>query len=116
MRLHMPTFAHSSLITLARIAAVVIVLVFAHDVMMTVHPQHAMAESAHHQIVEVQECDSTEGIATQPAGSPVDFPAANLTPAGLYQPDPGSALTTLEPVFVEPDASTRRAWLQVFLN
>ncbi len=116
MRLPMHTFAHIGLITLARIAAVVIVLVFAHDVMMTVHPQHAMAESTHHEIVEVQECGSTEGIATQQSGSPVDALAAHLTPAGLYQVDAASARTSLEPQFVGPDASTRRAWLQVFLN
>ena len=116
MRLHMPTFVDISLVTLARIAAVVIVLVFAHDVMMTVHPQHAIAESAHHEIVEVQECGSSEGIATQQSGSPVDALTAHLIPAGLYYADSGSANTSLVPVFVEPDASTRRAWLQVFLN
>ena len=105
-----------NLMTVVRCAALVIVFVFAHDVMMTLQPHHAVAESAHHDIVQVQECGNTEGIATQQFGSPVESPTANLTAAGIYRADTASASLTREPLFVEPDASARRAWLQVFLN
>lgn len=105
-----------NLMTVVRCAALVIVFVFAHDVMMTLHPGHAVAASTHHEIVEVQDCGSTEGIATQQFGSPGDPPTANFTAAGLYQADSHSDRIPLKSLFVEPDASARRAWLQVFLN
>lgn len=103
-------------IIVARIAAIVIAFVLGHDVMMTMLPQHAAAESAHHQVIEVQQCGSTEGFVHPHSGPVVDQSNVNFIPVGLAQYLDTGASRAPEPVYAYPDASVRRAWLQVFLN
>lgn len=113
MTIHEPLIGNA--MTLARLAAIVIAFVLGHDAMMAAQPHHG-TESHHHEVIEVEECGSTEGIAHVQTGPTVDHPSANFTPAGLYQAcDTGASLAS-DPVFVESDSSTRRAWLQVYLN
>jgi hypothetical protein len=102
--------------TMVRLAAIVIVFVLGHDLMMTLLPQHAAAESAHHQVIEVEQCGSTEGMVHPHSGPGVGQSIANLVPAGLAQYLDTGASRTPEPVYAHSDASARRAWLQVFLN
>lgn len=101
---------------MARIAAVVVAFVFAHELMMVVQPMPAMAESHHHEVMEVQECATTDGLVHVFTGPPLDQPIANLTPAGEFPSwasvMPAAAVADTGTI----DASTRRAMLQVFLN
>ncbi len=102
--------------TMVRLAAIVIAFVLGHDVMMAMLPQHAAAESAHHHVIEVEQCGSTEGMVHPHSGPPVDQSIANLVPAGLAQYLDTGVSRMPESGYVYPDASARRAWLQVFLN
>jgi len=101
---------------MVRMAAMVIAFVLGHDVMMTMLPQPAAAESAHHRVIQVEQCGSTEGMVHPHSGPPVDQSIVNLLPADLAQYfDTGSSRVP-EPVYTQLDSSARRAWLQVFLN
>ena len=106
----------SNAMTVVRLATMVIVFVLGHDVMMTMLPHHAVAESAHHQVIEVEECGSSQGVAHPHTGPLVDQSIVHVTPAGLDQYLDTGASRALEPVYTESDASVRRARLQVFLN
>jgi hypothetical protein len=116
MRMPLPVLRIGNAMTMVRLAAIVIAFVLGHDVMMTMLPQHAAAESAHHQVIKVEQCGSAEGMVHPHSGPPIDQSIANLVPDGLAQYLDTGASRTPEPVYVHSDASARRAWLQVFLN
>ena len=100
----------------ARLAAIVIAFLFAHDLMMTAMPHHAGAESVHHELVVVEECGNTEGVPHSASGTSFELPASLGTPVvANCEYDPGVGYV-LDPADVDCDASTRRALLQVFLN
>lgn len=101
---------------MVRLAAIVIAFVLGHDVMMTMLPQHAAAESGHHQVVKVEQCGSIEGMVHPHSGPPIDQSIVNLIPAGLAQYLDTGVTRAPETVYDHSDASARRAWLQVFLN
>lgn len=102
--------------TMVRLAAIVIVFVLGHDVMMTMLPHHTAAESAHHHVIEVEECGSSEGLAHPHTGPLVDQSIVHFTPVGLDNYLDTGASRAPEPAYIESDASVRRARLQVFLN
>ena len=101
---------------MVRLAAIVVAFVLGHDVMMTMLPQHAAAESAHHHVIQVEQCGSTEGMVHPHSGPPVDQSIVNIVPAGLAQYLDTEVSRAPEPVYAHSESSARRAWLQVFLN
>lgn len=111
-----PRLRTGNAMMMVRLAAIVIVFVLGHDVMMTMLPHHAAAESAHHQVIEVEECGSSEGVVHLHAGPLTHQSLVSLVPGG---PDPHldtDVSRAPEPVYAQSDPSVRRAWLQVFLN
>lgn len=114
MNMHKRTVGNA--IIVARIAAVIVAFLFAHDLMMTAMPHHAGAESVHHELVVVEECGNTEGVPHSASGTSFELPASLGTPVvANCEYDPGVGYV-LDPTDVDCDASTRRALLQVFLN
>lgn len=112
----MPKPITGNAMIVARLAAIVIAFLFAHDLMMTVMPHNAGAESVHHELVVVEECANNEGVSHSSSGSSFELPGSlgNAVMANCEY-DPGIGFTP-DPVDVDSDASTRRALLQVFLN
>lgn len=114
MNMHKRTIGNA--IIVARIAAVIVAFLFAHDLMMTVMPQYASAETPHHGIMVVEECGTIEGVPHSSSGTSFELPVSLGTPVvASCEYDPGIGYA-LDPVEVDSDASTRRALLQVFLN
>ncbi len=101
---------------MVRIAAVVIAFVLGHDAMMAINPASAVAETPHHDVVKIQVCGNTEGMPHSVSGPLFDHAPAATGHVGVLPTTDTTAITTPRPDTFGEDSSTRRAWLQVFLN
>lgn len=103
-------------IMLARLAVIVVMLLFMHDAMMAMSPHTADHESHHELTIAGQECGNTEGITRSIPDSPFGPILVTITPIDLGLAFDVRSSIRIEPVRDGPDSSTIRVWQQVFLN
>ena len=100
-----------------RCIVIVLVLIIGHDALMAMnaHETYASDAHAHHEVV-AQECAALEGTLAPPSLLPTTHPPAAFIAAQVAVPQVSDALLVTRDSAPHADASTRRAFSQVFLN
>lgn len=100
-----------------RCIVVVLVLVIGHDALMAMnaHETYAADAHAHHEVV-AQECATLEGTFAPPSIVPTLHSPAAFIASQIAVPQISDSLLLTRDSAPHADASTRRAFSQVFLN